>query len=741
MQKRGGSLKWKPKSQEAGPADEEGLRSSASTVLTNADWSVEEAITSPLLLAPSEGPKFNKMFMLRFFEKANVAQRLALAVDHTEDHIENQEVGRAAKLSLVDRDMDDEDAPKPGEKRAAQKKKREEREKKKSDLQDISNEQQPEASPEASPYPQLLAADGGPLTPFSLEPLKRALSQELRADVPSVAPDAELMAYLSGIQYTAPTMPEVSGGDDQFTYTTVMLRNIPNRYSRDMLAERLDQSLRGQYDFLYLPIDFSSKSNVGYAFINFRSPVSCMRFIEEFNGKRTKQVLSKYSCNKICEVTFAKVQGRDANMENLHDDKFVQKLIERPDWQPVFFDANGSKIPFSKTLERLVGTGKRVGKKDISKSPPISPQIGPNYGGPVVVPPVFSTPFHNMQPVGPLTSMLTMAGMGTTIMLRCIPVKYSRNLLLDRLNRRFKGSFDFIFLPPKVQGTSLCDTNLGFAFINFRSPQFAGRFTSMFHRVKTSICLPGVPSTKVCEVSQARLPNLEKHLENFQARSQTGTTHPGWEPLLFDVAGEARIFPIDYASAAPSGLDSAAVLPPNPVRALDSRALEFKLHVDAFQASTTAVAPPQETPSGVLQQVYRRVSTDTSASAGASASAAELGVASAQKCGLQPLGDGQISAIQLQIEFYFSIDNLCKDLFLRSKMDEQGWIALEIIARFPKVRKFGAWNADIVRAIRPSPLIEVDSTATLVRLRDEENRTKFSQVSEEYRSSIQQRGM
>jgi hypothetical protein len=133
--------------------------------------------------------------------------------------------------------------------------------------------------------------------------------------------------------------------------TTVMLRNIPNRYTRDMLINRLNNRYKGTYDFVYLPIDFKSKVNVGYAFINFREPVMAARFIQEFHGAKTKKCLPGFSSAKICEVSYARVQGKEANLENLRDEKFIQKLNnERPEWQPLFFDDSGREIPFSKAL-------------------------------------------------------------------------------------------------------------------------------------------------------------------------------------------------------------------------------------------------------------------------------------------------------------------------------------------------------------------------------------------------------
>lgn len=39
--------------------------------------------------------------------------------------------------------------------------------------------------------------------------------------------------------------------------TTIMLRNIPNKYTRDMILEEIDMfNFKKKYDFFYLPIDY-----------------------------------------------------------------------------------------------------------------------------------------------------------------------------------------------------------------------------------------------------------------------------------------------------------------------------------------------------------------------------------------------------------------------------------------------------------------------------------------------------
>ncbi|QKX56097.1 uncharacterized protein TRUGW13939_03197 [Talaromyces rugulosus] len=47
---------------------------------------------------------------------------------------------------------------------------------------------------------------------------------------------------------------------------------------------------------------------------------------------------------------------------------------------------------------------------------------------------------------------------------------------------------------------------------------------------------------------------------------------------------------------------------------------------------------------------------------------------------------GLMSLIQLQLEYYFSVDNLCKDLYLRKHMDSQGFVRLAFIASFKRIK-------------------------------------------------------
>eukprot|EP00930_Biecheleria_cincta_P011739 TRINITY_DN1147_c0_g1_i2.p1 TRINITY_DN1147_c0_g1~~TRINITY_DN1147_c0_g1_i2.p1 ORF type:complete len:319 (+),score=60.75 TRINITY_DN1147_c0_g1_i2:131-1087(+) len=129
--------------------------------------------------------------------------------------------------------------------------------------------------------------------------------------------------------------------------TTVMLRNIPNKYSREKLAEQLRSDGFGRdVDFIYLPIDFRNKCNVGYAFLNFRTPEACLRFAGEYHQRDSTEKLPGFKSRKICEVSEARCQGRQENVRRLQASQVMQQLAGHPEWLPLLFDADGKVEKF-----------------------------------------------------------------------------------------------------------------------------------------------------------------------------------------------------------------------------------------------------------------------------------------------------------------------------------------------------------------------------------------------------------
>merc|ERR550514_1685825 len=87
--------------------------------------------------------------------------------------------------------------------------------------------------------------------------------------------------------------------------TTVMLRNIPNDYNFQMLKELLDSfGFFGQYDFLYLPVDFRKGANIGYAFVNGVEPAAARRIRDTLEGFDRWVLPSQ----KVCEVSWSHPQ-------------------------------------------------------------------------------------------------------------------------------------------------------------------------------------------------------------------------------------------------------------------------------------------------------------------------------------------------------------------------------------------------------------------------------------------------
>lgn len=65
----------------------------------------------------------------------------------------------------------------------------------------------------------------------------------------------------------------------------------------------------------------------------------------------------------------------------------------------------------------------------------------------------------------------------TTIMIQNIPNKYNKDSMLELINRKFKGKYDFFYLPIDMK----FQCNVGYAFINFVSQKSLLQFYNEFH--------------------------------------------------------------------------------------------------------------------------------------------------------------------------------------------------------------------------------------------------------------------
>lgn len=114
-------------------------------------------------------------------------------------------------------------------------------------------------------------------------------------------------------------------------------RNIPNKYTKQLLLHEINQNHRGQFDFFYLPIDFKNRCNMGYAFINFVDYRAIVSFFMEFNGQRW----SSFNSEKVCTISYARIQGLQSLMMRFKSSEIMDKDW---DYRPSFFHSSGLEL-------------------------------------------------------------------------------------------------------------------------------------------------------------------------------------------------------------------------------------------------------------------------------------------------------------------------------------------------------------------------------------------------------------
>jgi len=186
-----------------------------------------------------------------------------------------------------------------------------------------------------------------------------APGQEVYADIPDGAARApkpglqgggpKLQANApreQGKQQRQPRLPQSQGGanygnNEDITkkeppwqdVTTVMMRNLPNKYRQQMLVDELQDAgfrLQADFDFFYLPMDHSNAANLGYCFINFVEPHMANAFAAAFQGKKMR----RFNSNKTVVVMPASIQGYERNYRYYSSTRVAK--AEDPAYRPLF---------------------------------------------------------------------------------------------------------------------------------------------------------------------------------------------------------------------------------------------------------------------------------------------------------------------------------------------------------------------------------------------------------------------
>jgi hypothetical protein len=161
--------------------------------------------------------------------------------------------------------------------------------------------------------------------------------------------DASTASISSGATPSAGDISSYETLSTTETRTTVMLRNLPNTLTRERLLRVLEaMGFAGQYDLVYIPVDFSTGAGLGYAFINMISSTHVPRLWDMFDG------FSQWGTgnDKVCTVSWSDPhQGLAAHVERYQNSPVMHPDV--PDeWKPALF-VHGVRVEFPPPTRKL----------------------------------------------------------------------------------------------------------------------------------------------------------------------------------------------------------------------------------------------------------------------------------------------------------------------------------------------------------------------------------------------------
>jgi hypothetical protein len=130
--------------------------------------------------------------------------------------------------------------------------------------------------------------------------------------------------------------------------TSVMLRNIPLDLTRGMFLDMLnDEGFAGKYDLVYLPRDFQTTANLGYAFVNLLEHTEALRMTTHFTGFCKWSIRS----SKRCATAWSSQQGLATYVDRYRNNPVMHESVPE-EFRPAIF-SNGVKIAFPPPTKEL----------------------------------------------------------------------------------------------------------------------------------------------------------------------------------------------------------------------------------------------------------------------------------------------------------------------------------------------------------------------------------------------------
>jgi len=131
--------------------------------------------------------------------------------------------------------------------------------------------------------------------------------------------------------------------------TTLMLRNLPQGFTRATLEELLDlEGFATRYDFLYMPAQLATGACFGYALINMVTPIDAKVFIAHFDGFQSWPLPS----DKRAEAHISEeLQGLSDQLERYRNSPLMHPSIPEV-LRPALYK-NGQRVAFPPPTKEL----------------------------------------------------------------------------------------------------------------------------------------------------------------------------------------------------------------------------------------------------------------------------------------------------------------------------------------------------------------------------------------------------
>mmetsp|Transcript_100101 Transcript_100101/g.250927 ORF Transcript_100101/g.250927 Transcript_100101/m.250927 type:complete len:372 (-) Transcript_100101:261-1376(-) len=193
------------------------------------------------------------------------------------------------------------------------------------------------------------AAPAAPSSPSGSAPLVSKVAVGGTMAQPSVGQAVVSHSPAAQLKHLGAARGKAPSDKTSSSRTTIMLRNLPNNYTRAMLLDLIDWAgFAGKYDFLYLPIDFRTHAALGYTFINLVSPEEAERLRKFFDG------FSKWALpsSKVCSATWSHPhQGYEAHVQRYRNSPLMHEAV--PDaYRPILF-TDGVRVPFPPPTKKI----------------------------------------------------------------------------------------------------------------------------------------------------------------------------------------------------------------------------------------------------------------------------------------------------------------------------------------------------------------------------------------------------